>query len=1023
MTFARLSFAAGLLALAVSAGAQQAPTKTFIVQLSDAPVATYDGKISGLPATRPAAGKKINMASGSVRAYLRYLSRKNAVELARVGSPTVVHQYGMAFNGFAANLTQAQAEALKTSANVLSVSENEIRQLDTTRTPAFLGLSTPGGLWSQVDASARKIKGEDVVIGVIDSGVWPEDPSFGDRVDANNKPLPYSQPGGTLAYGPRPAKFHGVCQTGQGFTAAMCNNKVIGARFYVDSFDSGGGTLTSFEYRSPRAGGGDGGHGIHTSSTAGGNENVDAVIAGIPAGVMSGIAPRARLSIYKVCWEATTVAQTGCYTADTLKAIDDAIADGVDVINFSVSGTQTNFVDPVEIGYFNASAAGIFVAASAGNSGPANTVAHMSPWLTTVAASTHDRYTVANVVLGSGDTFTGPSYQTAGLSSKPLINAQDAGSGPFSGLSAADQTALMRCYNAADRASLGGSAAAALDPTKVAGKIVVCIRGGNVLINKGDAANVAGAAGMIIQNAPGTSNTVILQPYVIPTVHLAASAYPTVFPYAATGSGTASFTGAVQVPNVIAPVMADFSSRGPSLANANILKPDITAPGVDIIAAWSDITLTQAQHDALVLNTFTPGSNANSIQGTSMSSPHVAGAAALIKQAHPTWSPAMIKSALMTTTNTVKLASGAVDPNRFGYGAGHLNPTPAADPGLVYDIGTADYARFLCGLSLTPPAGAGSCAALGSIPAYNLNLASLTATGIVNTVTLTRTVKNVSAASSTYVSTASLAGWNVAVTPASMTIPAGGSASYSVTLTRTTAAVNAWTFGTLVWNDNVHTVTSPLSAFAAGFIAPAEFSDVRAKGKGTAVYQIISAYTGSMGVSATGLVPATRTSNTIQGSQTQCVNSVIPAGAQIARFQTFNADTQGGSATDVDLAVFNGPNGTGAQVGSSGGSSSDEVVTLKAPAAGTYSACVTGFSVPVGGAAYTLSSWVVGPAAGAQTLRALGPNSVYASGSASISLGWNVPAGARYLGNVVYTDPTVPPGTTLGSTIVSVDNH
>lgn len=1021
MTFARISLAAGLFALAVSAGAQQAPTKTYIVQLSDAPVATYDGKIAGLAATRPAAGTKINMASGHVRAYLNYLSRKGARELARVGSPTVVHRYGVAFPGFAAQLTQAQAEVLKSSANVVSVTESEIRKLDTTHTPEFLGISKPGGLWSQLDANSVPVKGENVIIGMIDSGVWPEDPSFGDKIDGNNKPVPYSQ-GGAQNYGPPPAKWKGVCQTGEGFTAAMCNNKVLGARYYVAGFDAGGGTLTSFEYRSPRSGGGDGGHGTHTASTAGGNSNVDASIDGIGVGVMSGIAPRARLSIYKVCWEATTVAQTGCYTSDTLKAIDDAVADGVDVINFSVSGTQTNFVDPVEIGYLNAAAAGIFVAASGGNAGPADTVAHMSPWLMTVAASTHDRFTVANVVLGppSGATFSGPSYQASGLPSTPLILAQDAGVVPFASLSATDQTALMRCYNAADRASLGGSDSAVLDPTKASGKIVVCIRGGNVLVNKGDTVKTAGGAGMIIQNAPGTNNTTILQPYLIPTVHLDVTAYPTVFAYAQTAGATASFTGAVQQPNVVAPVMADFSSRGPNLANANILKPDITAPGVDIIAGWVDNTLTQAQHDALVLNAFTPGANANSIQGTSMSSPHVAGAAALIKQLHPTWTPAMIKSALMTTTNGVKLASGAVDPNRFGYGAGHLNPNPAGDPGLVYDVAAADYGRFLCGLSLAPPAGIGSCAALGSIAPWNLNLASLTAANIIGSVTLNRTVKNVTGANSTYVPTASLTGWNVVVAPSSLTIPPGGSANYSVTLTRTTAAINTWSFGSLVWSDGVHTVTSPLSALAAGFVAPAEVSDVRASGRGTKVYQIVSTYTGTMGVSATGLVPATRTSNTVQGGTTQCVNTVIPAGAQIARFQLFNADTQGGSSTDLDLDVFNGPGGTGTKVGSSGGPTSDEIVTLKSPPAGTYSACVTGFAVPVGGAAYTLSNWVVGPAAGVQTLRAAGPNTVYASGSASIALGWNVPAGVRYLGNVIYTDPS---SAALGSTIVYVDNH
>jgi hypothetical protein len=739
---------------------------------------------------------------------------------------------------------------------------------------------------------------------------------------------------------------------------------------------------------------------------------------------MSGIAPRARLAVYKVCWEATTTAQTGCYTADTLKAIDDAIADGVDVINFSVSGTQTNFLDPVEIGYFNAAAAGIFVAASAGNSGPADTVAHMSPWLTTVAASTHDRFTVATVTLGppSGAVFSGPSYQATGLPFTPMILSQDAGVTPFANLTPADQLALQRCYNAADRndPTLGGSAASMLDPTKVAGKLVVCIRGGNVLINKGDAVKTAGGAAMIIQNAPGTNNTTINQPYVVPTVHLDVSAYPTVFAYAQTVGATASFGPGVQQANVVAPVMADFSSRGPSLANANILKPDITAPGVDIIAAWVDNSLTQAQHDALVAGTFTPAANANSIQGTSMSSPHVAGSAALLKQLHPTWSPAMIKSALMTTTSGVKLADGSPDTNRFGYGAGHLNPNPAADPGLVYDISTADYGRFLCGLNLTPPAGAGTCASLGSIQPFDLNLASLTAANVIGTVTLNRRVTNVTAATSTYLATASLAGWDTVVTPTSLTIGPGASATYKVALTRTSAALNTWTFGSLTWSDGVHTVSSPLSANAAGFIAPSEVSDVRATGRGSKVYNIVSTYTGAMGVSATGLVPATRTSNVIQGGATQCVNTTIPAGAELARFQLFNADTQGGATTDTDLDVFNGPNGTGTRVGSSGGSTSDEVVTLKRPAAGQYSACISGFSVPAGGAAYTLSSWIVGPAAGVQTLKAGGPTSVYAASSASIVLGWNVPAGVRYLGNVTYTDPA---SASLGTTIVFVDNH
>lgn len=996
--FTRAVLAAALLVTGLAAHGQAA-TKTYIVQLADAPVATYDGRIAGLARTRPNSGAKIDMASGPVRAYVNYLSRQRAKEIARVGSASVVHRYGFAFNGFAAKLTDAQAMALKTSPNVLSVSESDIRKMDTTTTPAFLGISKPGGLWSQLDANAQNVRGENVIIGVIDSGAWPEDPSFGDKLDtATNKPLAYYQ-NGTQVYGAPPVKWHGICQTGEGFTLSMCNNKLIGARFYVNGFDAGGGTLTSFEYRSPRSGGGDGGHGAHTASTAGGNSNVDASIDGIPVGTMSGIAPRARLAVYKICWEATVTTQTGCYTADTLKAIDDAVADGVDVINFSVSGTQTNFVDPVEIAYLNATAAGVFVAASAGNSGPANTVAHISPWITSVAASTHDRKTVGDVTLGNASVYTGASTSQAAVTAQLVLSSTIPAFG-------------------ATVANAGLCFINSLDSTLAAGKIVVCDRGTNARVEKSQEVLRVGGVGMILINQ--TANDLVADFHSVPTVHLQYTDRTAVRTYAAASGATATVSHSYFAAGVVAPVMASFSSRGPNLANGNILKPDITGPGVDIIAAWGDNSLTQAQHDALLINNFIPKANATQISGTSMSSPHVAGSAALLKQLHPTWTPAAIKSALMTTTNGVKLADGTPDLARFGYGAGHLNPNPAGDPGLIYDVSPADYGRFLCGLGLTPPAGIGTCLTLGSVAPWNLNLASITATGVVGTLNLTRTVKNVGNATSTYVSSATLPGWTVSVSPASLTLAPGASASFNVAITRTSAALNTWTFGNVVWSDTVHTVTSPLSANAAGFVAPAEVSDTRPTGRGTKVYQIISTYTGSLSVSGIGLVPATRTTNTVPAGRAQCVDVVVPAGAQVARFQLFNADTQGGSSSDLDLDVFNGPGGTGTRVGSSGGPTSDEIVTLRSPAARTYSACITGFATPVGGAQYTLSTWVVGPAVGVQTMRVSGPASVYASGSASIGLGWSVPAGARYLGNVTYADPA---STTLGSTIVFVDNH
>ena len=1019
MTFHRFALTllvAGLLGVAGAAGAQTAAQKTYIVQLADAPAATYAGSVGGLAATRPAPGARLDVDAPNVRAYVNYLDVQRASALARIGNAVVLHRYALGFNGFAARLTDAQTRSLKGSAGVASVTESGMRKLDTTRTPGFLGLSAAGGLWSQLDAASRNVKGEDVIIGVIDSGVWPEDASFSDKVGANGKPVAYHRPG-TSVYGPPPAKWKGVCQAGGGFTAAMCNNKLIGARFYVDDFKASAAVLSPFEYTSPRDGAG---HGSHTASTAGGNAGVDALIDGVAVGVISGIAPRARIAAYKVCWEATTVASTGCHDADILKAIDDAISDGVDVINFSVSGSQTNFVDPVEIGFFNASAAGIFVAASAGNSGPENQVAHMSPWLTTVAASTHDRYTVATVTLGSGAVFSGPSYQAGGLPSTPLILSQDAGVAPFASLSDADQLALQRCYDAADRASLGGSNSAALDPAKVAGKIVVCIRGGNVLVNKGASVQLAGGAAMVIQNAPGTNNSTINQPYVIPTVHLDVSAHPSVLAYAATAGARASFGPGLAQPNVVAPVLGSFSSRGPNRANANILKPDITAPGVDVIAGYIDVSLTQAQHDAVALGSFTPQANASSLQGTSMSSPHVAGAAALLRQLYPRWTPAAIKSALMTSTNDVKLASGAADADRWGYGAGHLNPNAAANPGLVYDAGPADYARFLCGLGLTPPAGTGTCPALGKIAPWNLNLASLTASDVPGALTLTRRVTNVSGATATFVASASLPGWTAVVSPASLRLAPGASASFDVALTRTTAAVGQWSFGSLTWSDGIRQVRSPLSARGLGFVAPVQISDTRASGSGTRVFTVVSAYDGTLSVAAAGLVPATLSTGSVATNAVQCFDFSVAAGARLARFQLFNADTLGGSATDLDLDVYSGPGGVGTKIGSSGSGTSDEVVTLNAPAAGTYSACVTGFATPAAGAAYRLSSWLVGPALGMQTLKASAPSTVYAGGTASVAARWSVPAGKRYLGHLQYLDSASAP---IGSSVEFVDNR
>lgn len=989
----RIAFGFALSVLAVAAGAQTAARKNYVIQLADLPAASYDGRVANYTATKPAPGSKLNINAGDVQNYLRYLDSKQAAVTALVPSAQVYYRFGTVFNGFAAKLTDAEVQKLAAHSGVVAITVDEPRPLNTSYTPTFLGINGPGGAWSMSDAAGRAIKGEGIIIGHVDGGVWPEDPSFSDKVDANGKPVPYNE-AGTVVYDPLPAgRYTGICQAGEGFTAAMCNNKLVGARFFMAGWNASTNVLYTTEYRSPRD---DGGHGSHTLSTSGGNENVTGVVQGTTISGISGIAPRARVAAYKSCYTPLAAGgargQGSCFPSDSIAAINAAVADGVDVINYSIGGSQTNFLDAVEVAFFNAAAAGVFVSASAGNSGPANTVAHISPWVATVGNSTHDRYTTANVTLGSGYVADGPSFQTAGLSSKPLISATDAG------LPGADATNLARCYGGTD------GVAPLLDPAKVSGKIVVCYRGGNVLVNKTDNAKAAGAAGVIIQNIPSgplvSANTVFNIAHSLPTVHLAAVHANAVLGHAATSGATAAFSGGVQTPGVIAPVMADSSSRGPNKADANVLKPDITAPGSDIIAAYAPPGFTPAQHAALLAGALTPGPAHNMISGTSMAAPHVAGAAALLKQANPTWSPSAIKSALMTSAGqTVKLANGAADLNPWGFGAGHLNPNGALGTSLVYDAGPADYFAYATG---------------GLVP-WNLNLASITRANVIGVGSVTRTLKNTGSSSVTYSASASLPGFNVAVSPPTLTLAPGASASYTATLTRTSAPLEEWRFGQLVWTgDGGKTVRSPLQAKGSSFVGTSLVTDTRANG--SKVFTVATGWDGTMVTTPTGLVPATRNSGTaVKGQADVCFPITVPTGALMLRVQLFNSETGGGSTSDLDVTVYRGATA----VGGSYTSTSDELVTLNAPAPGAYTACVEAFDPAGGSAAFTLSHWVVGPAVGVQTLKAFGASRVYLGGTASVGVSWNVPAGPRYLGVVQYRQTAG--GAVQGATTVFVD--
>ena len=588
----------------------QAPAKApandiYIVQMIGDPVGAYEGEVAGLPATRPQAGANIDLNSPAVNGYTNHLRQQQNDVAASVGARKL-YSYVYAFNGFAAEMSAADAAKLRQNPNVVAVTKNEMVTVDTSSTPDFLGLTAKKGLWAKLGGVRpglglpRPGPGENIVIGIIDSGIWPEQPSFTDRNAANK-----------FMYAPL-AGWSPACETGEQFTAANCNRKLITARYFNEAWggDAGIDALRPWEFNSPRD---YNGHGTHTASTAGGNYGVMPTGPATVFGPISGIAPRARIAAYKALWSTVDASTASGQTADLVAAIDQAVADGVDVINYSISGTQTNFADPVEISFFFAADAGVFVAASAGNSGPtASTVAHPSPWITTVAAGTHNRSVSGSVTLGNNVTYYGASI-ASGVGPAPLINSDVAG------LPGASATMVNLCYSAGDNGGVP-----VLDPAVVTGKIVVCERGVTARVNKSLAVQQAGGVGMILVNPAAQSLNADF--HVIPTVHLQNTDKAAVEAYAATPGATATINPASFNYSTPAPYTASFSSRGPLTAGAgDLLKPDLIAPGQDILAAVAP-----------------PGAGGlefNLPRCTSMSSPTVAGPRALLMDMPPTSSP------------------------------------------------------------------------------------------------------------------------------------------------------------------------------------------------------------------------------------------------------------------------------------------------------------------------------------------------------------------------------------------------
>ncbi|GFP98517.1 subtilisin-like protease [Phtheirospermum japonicum] len=682
-------------------------------------------------------------------------------------SPPQLHYvYDTIISGFSAKLTEQHLDSLKAVDGFLSASRDELRSLHTTHSPQFLGLRKGQGLWS-----AQNL-GSDVIIGLVDTGIWPEHPSFNDS-----------------GLSPVPRRWKGKCQSGTKFTASNCNRKLIGAAAFFKGYESARDSD---------------GHGTHTASTSGGNLVGGANIFGLANGTAAGMRYTARIAAYKACYE------SGCADSDIIAAMEQAVKDGVDVLSLSLGGQPMPYYkDIMAIGAFGAITKGVIVSTSAGNWGPSSyTVSNVAPWMMTVAASSTDRSFVAQLRLGDGKIFSGASL----FSGKPTKQL------PLSD---------HQVYNTSENAKFCNRGS--LSPALVKGKIVICVRGGDIgRVEKGQVVKAAGGAGMILANSMEQGEETIADAHVLPAVLLGFSGANAVINYAKSSrnpKATIEFQGDVYGNR--APVMAAFSSRGPNSVDPNILKPDVTAPGVNILAAWpTNVSPTNLKSDKRRVSF-------NVLSGTSMSCPHVSGLIALLKSLHRDWSPAAIKSALMTTAyvkdskNNLISDSAALNDSEsatpFEYGSGHVDPERASDPGLIYDISTQDYLDYLCSLKynssqVTLFAGKYiTCPAASHFRPGDLNYPSFSVIFSRNFTgtTYKRAVTNVGIAVSTYsVKVIEPEGVSITVQPKALKFgKMGEKLSYNVTfkVQKGKGATSA-AFGSLEWVSGKYSVRSPIAA-------------------------------------------------------------------------------------------------------------------------------------------------------------------------------------------------------------------
>jgi subtilisin family serine protease len=999
------------------------PSKVYIVQLRSPSAAqhfaslagSFAGKVSSAPA------RSFDKNSAAVRSYTAELGMLQDQTLARI-SPAAkkIYSYRYTLNGFAVRMTDAEAHKLKHFEEVLNVWEDEIRPLATNFSPQFLGLFEPTvGL-----RGTPGLDGDGVIIAMIDSGITPEHPALKDTREADRPRLCttswaenallgrwlchiYEIQEDVLLFDP-PENWSGVCQAGERFEETACNNKLIGARYFIDGAQATG-PIDSGELISARD---TDGHGTHTATTAAGNR-VNASIFGTLLGQVEGIAPRARIAAYKACWLRPGDLRASCNTSDLANAIDMAVADGVHIINYSVGSTLRTATAPDDIALMAAAKAGVLTAVAAGNEGPnLETIGSPAgaPWVITAAASSRDgqRFIEALEVI-SPSTVAGKYAVKEASFTPPLIDRD-----PIEG--------RLILVDDNDETLDDGSAGTTFDAceplvngSEVSGNIAFIQRGGCTFEIKVANAEDAGAIAALVFNIAG--NPIVM------TGAAGLSDIPALMIGQADGNLILDEIDAGQTVELVLDkgfflteeetgnVMGTFSARGPAPVQ-DILKPDVTAPGVNILAGFTPDAANSVS-----------GENFAYITGTSMATPHVAGVAALLLQAHPDWSPAAIKSALMTTAyQTVNQQDGSTPAIPFDFGSGHIDPNKANDPGLIYDVTDDEYDAFACGIS-SPAVDQTRCDALSagglSFKAEDLNQPSIAVSRLANSQTVSRRVTNVGDETETYVaSIIAPPAMMVDVVPANLTIAPGQSATFAVTLTYVSGPLDLWRFGSLTWSSSNHDVRSVLAVRPVSLTAPAEVTSFG--GTGNVSFPVEFGYTGSYSPGVHGLRKPLVINGFVDEDPTKTfsfrsTNGVtahlidVPVDQAYLRFAMFDELTDGDD--DLDMHVYYCPDNVNCtKIGQSGEATSREQFNVLLPGAGRYAVLIHGFetdNVAGGpGANYTLLGWAFGLIDDQGNMSASGPGFVTAGTTVNVDVSWTgLESDTLYLGGISHNTP------------------